>query len=134
MDDSDWQRTLRSEAFLGDLYEGTPPAIGQCRLFYVHMDERGLSVTLGFDTAALPPNPSPEWHEKTYNRLEFYLEFSGVTGFRVHGWDVSDARAVSLTTGDRIEVALGEADSGIRFLASSVRLANTRVYLASTEP
>lgn len=34
---------------LAALYE-TPPDLSSCRLYYVHVDERDISVTLGFET------------------------------------------------------------------------------------
>lgn len=133
MSASEWQRFLADPYFLGELYADSPPSLDECELFYVHVDERDDSVTLGFDTGRLPSHPAPEWHEKPYNRFEFYLLFSGVMDFRVGKWTDTEAREVDITVtpGGVISVSLGRDDSGINFRASSMRLVHTRVYLAA---
>jgi hypothetical protein len=130
---SDWMKVLRSPQFLGELYEGSPPIPEQCDLFYVHIDERGNSVTLGFDTRSLPSNPRPEWREKPFNSFEFYLLFSDVIEFRTTGWGAAEAREIQFKAepAKAITVSLGRDESGIRFRAASMRLASTRVYLAA---
>ncbi|MFG2883304.1 Imm50 family immunity protein [Streptomyces sp. NPDC048297] len=127
---------MSASELLGDLYESEPPTVNECELFYVHADERDGSVTLGFDTRELPSRPRAEWREKTYNRFEFHLLFSDVTEFQVHGWGPQEAREVDISAapGKKIKVALGRTGSGIHFLASSMRLASARVYLASDAP
>ncbi len=133
MNASEWQRFLADPHFLGEFYAASPPTLDECELFYVHVDEREDSVTLGFDTRCLPSHPDPEWHEKPYNRFEFHLLFSGVVDFQVSKWTDVEAREVNVraTPGDVISVSLGHDDSGISFRASSMRLVHTRVYLAA---
>ncbi|MFJ4690027.1 Imm50 family immunity protein [Streptomyces sp. NPDC088766] len=128
------QTGLRAAAATQD--PDLPPAPEKCDLFYVHIDERGDSVTLGFETVHLPSHPLPEWSEKPYNRLEFYLLFCGVTEIAVAGWTASEAESfgVSAVPEKEIAVRLGRDQAGMRFRASSVRLANTRVYLAAESP
>jgi hypothetical protein len=123
---------LASAAYLGELYAGVPPLPGACDLFYVHIDEREDSVTLGFDTRIFPVNPPAEWEGKDFNAFEFYLVFTEVDDLRVTGWGAPEARAIDLTVldGGLFEVALGAAESGVTFRASAVRLAKTRAYLA----
>lgn len=132
---SSWRKILGSPGFLGELYEGIPPTVTQCDLFYVHIDERDDSVTLGFDTRSLPSNPHPEWLERPYNSLEFYLIFSDVTEFRATGWGRIEASEIDITAapGQKIAVVLGSKESGISFRAASMSLASTRVYLAAGE-
>ncbi|MFF2204272.1 Imm50 family immunity protein [Streptomyces sp. NPDC058145] len=133
---SEWQRLVGDPSVLGGLYEGHSPALDDCELFYVHADERDNSVTVGFDTMRLPSCPRLEWSEVAYNRFEFYLLFSGVTDFQVNGWGMREAREVDFVTvpGEAIKVSLGGTGSGVHFVASSMRLARTRVYLASDVP
>jgi hypothetical protein len=133
MNGSDWASILGDSRFLGDLYAGGSPTPEQCELFYVHLDERGDSATLGFETRILPSIPRPEWREKPYNRLEFYLLLGGLTGFVVDGWGASEAASfgISAVSQEEIAVSLGRGRAGIRFRASSVRLSRTRVYLAA---
>lgn len=133
MSASEWQRVLADTHFLGELYAGIPPALSECELSYVQLDERDNSVTLGFDTRHLPSRPHQEWNEKPYNRFEFYLLFSGVVDLQVNGWTHTEAREVNVRVTSKavISVSLGREDSGIDFHASSMRLVHTRVYFAS---
>ncbi|MEV7241671.1 Imm50 family immunity protein [Streptomyces sp. NPDC093248] len=133
---SEWQRILGDPSMLGELYGGRSPALDECELFYVHADERDNSVTVGFDTARVPSYPRSEWGEVAYNRFEFYLLFSDVTGFQVNGWGMREARDfdIAAAPGGAVEASFGDAGTGIHFMASSMRLARTRVYLASDVP
>ena len=133
---ADWSQLLASTEYLGELYDGAPPPTDECDLFYVHIDEREDSVTLGFDTRAFPMNPPPEWRGQDFNAFEFHLFFTGVTGLRVTGWGASEAKAINLTLrdGGHVEVALGSEASGITFRAAAARLTRTRAYLASNNP
>ncbi|MFJ1972164.1 Imm50 family immunity protein [Streptomyces sp. NPDC087903] len=133
---ADWTRFLASQEFLGPQYAGSPPPPEACDLFYVHIDERGSSVTLGFDTRNFPSSPAPEWEEKGLNAFEFYLVFAGVERLRVTGWGAGEARAIDLAAveGGDFRVLLGTKSSGIAFRAATLRLAKTRAYLASDSP
>ncbi|RZU37343.1 hypothetical protein EV284_2509 [Streptomyces sp. BK022] len=96
-----------------------------CRLHYVHIDERGDSVTLGFDAG---PTSGTE-------RFEFYLLFTGVVDLHVSGWTPPDAQEI-LIAPDReggYAVSLGPQRSGVRFRATAVEVARTRTYLAFAE-
>ncbi|MEU0342118.1 hypothetical protein ABZ092_24940 [Streptomyces bobili] len=68
--------------------------------------------------------------------MEFYLLFCGLTGFLANGWGASEAKSfgISAVPEAGIAVRLGREQGGIRFRASSVRLARTRVYLAAESP
>ncbi|MFI1362553.1 Imm50 family immunity protein [Streptomyces griseochromogenes] len=132
----DWQRLLASPDCLGVLYGEDPPPPDACDLFSVHIDERGNSVTLGFDTRRLPVNPPAEWERKGLNAFEFHLVFTGVTGLRVTGWGAAEAKRVrvSFREGGGFDVVLGAEESGIVFGAAAVRPAGPRAYLASDSP
>src|SRR3954469_26073447 len=133
---ADWTRLLASQEFLGPLYAGSPPPPEACDLFYVHIDERGSSVTLGFDTRNFPSSPAPEWEEKGFNAFEFHLVFAGVQSLRVTGWGAGEARAIEFAAveGGGLRVLLGTEGSGITFRAATLRLAKARAYLASDSP
>lgn len=83
-------------------------------LFYLHIDERENSVTLGFDA------------------FEHYLVFADISGLRVTGWGPAEAREVNLTAQEdgSVRVALGTETSGVSFQASAVRLTKTHGYRA----
>jgi hypothetical protein len=129
---ADLLQLVASVEHLGELYGGAQPPSGACDLFYLHIDEREGSVTLGFDTRSLPANPPVEWEGEDFNAVEFYLVFTDVEGLRATGWGAPEARAIDLTfpDGGLLEVALGSEESGVAFRASAVRLAKTRPYLA----
>ncbi|MFE9626858.1 Imm50 family immunity protein [Streptomyces sp. NPDC006527] len=133
MSASDWSTILGRSQFLGELYSGAPPTPEQCELFYVHIDERDNSATIGFVTSNLPANPRPEWRERPYNRLEFYLYFCDLTGLLVEGWSASEAQNfdISAVSEEGIAIRVGREKAGISFRASSLRLVDTRVFLAT---
>ncbi|MGW1562321.1 Imm50 family immunity protein [Streptomyces sp. NPDC002144] len=132
---ADWSLLLASPGYLGELYGGTPPSPESCDPFYVHIDERGNSVTLGLHTKVFPVSAPTEWREKGFNAFEFYLVFEGVEGLRVSAWGPSQAGDIDLTIRDeRFDVVLGSAASGIAFRAGTARLARTHAYLASGSP
>ncbi|MFJ6846118.1 Imm50 family immunity protein [Streptomyces griseoluteus] len=119
-----------------DLYGGTPPAHDECEVFYVQVDERSDSVTLGFETRKLPSHPSPEWQERPYNRIEFCLFFTDSKDLRVDGWTRSEAQSFSITAvpEEGFTVVLGHGRSGLRFSAAAVEVVGIRAYLASDAP
>ncbi|MFF8945392.1 Imm50 family immunity protein [Streptomyces sp. NPDC014864] len=133
---ADWLQLLALPGYLGELYGGNPPSVEACDLFYVHIDERENSVTLGFDTREFPVSPPREWTERALNAFEFYLVFTGVSDLWITGWGASEAKQVTIghSDGHVFEVVLGSDTSGVGFRASAARLAKTRAYLASGSP
>ncbi|MFJ8195415.1 Imm50 family immunity protein [Streptomyces sp. NPDC096152] len=133
---ADWSQLLASPEHLGELYDGRLPSPQTCDLFYVHIDEREKSVTLGFDTREFPVNPPEQWVLKRFNAFEFYLVFTGVEDLWVTGWGASVAKLATVGhLGAQVfEVILGSRESGIGFRGSAARMAKTRAYLASGSP
>ncbi|MER5869677.1 Imm50 family immunity protein [Streptomyces sp. NPDC002044] len=114
------------------LYGTEPlPSLDTCDFFHVHVDERGSSVTFGFETARLPPHPEPQWAAGPYNTLRFWVEFTGVSGLRMAGIVAEPERGVRITAAapDRLEVAVTGGRREISFSAEASRVAHTRVYL-----
>ncbi|MEV8586766.1 Imm50 family immunity protein [Streptomyces sp. NPDC051180] len=136
MDASDWTSLVESAKGITDLY-ATPPSLngGACELFYVHIDERGTSVTLGFETSAMPSYPPAAWTAKEYNTLEFHVKFTGVKGLRIAGWDSSARHAtvgLSRVEGDAgLVVSLEGPGSFLGFTASASSVTRVRPYLAA---
>ncbi|MFB7177618.1 Imm50 family immunity protein [Streptomyces sp. NPDC056257] len=119
---------------LAALYE-TPPELSSCPLYYVHVDERDTSVTLGFETQKLPDHPDPQWAEKRYDTLRFFVVFTGVDGLRMTGLaaehpDGSDrAVRVAVTGTGRQEVSVTSGKRALTFSAAASAVAQSRVYL-----
>ncbi|MFK0258782.1 Imm50 family immunity protein [Streptomyces sp. NPDC090445] len=115
------------------LYGAAPvPDLSTCHFFHTHIDERGTSVTFGFETGRLPPHPKPEWSGNAYNTLRFWIEFTGVTGLRVSGILADAERAVRITedgTSDHLRVSVVSDRRAISFRAAAARVPHTRVYL-----
>ncbi|MGH7964375.1 MAG: Imm50 family immunity protein [Candidatus Binatia bacterium] len=128
----DWATLLTSPHALYEMYE-SPPDLSSCDLHYLHIDERGSSVTLGFDTRQLPPQPPADWQEKGFNAFEFYLLFLDVENLQVEGWRHPARKAIRMTlqSDKRVVVSAGHAGSNLEFSASSVYLASTRGYAAA---
>ncbi|MEU5597312.1 hypothetical protein [Streptomyces sp. NPDC020298] len=91
-------------------------------IFYVHIDERGDSVTLGFEKV------------EEVEGFEFHVVFTGVRGLTVAGWGAEEAKGVrvSVREGEGFDVVLGEPRSGITFRAAAVRLGKSRTYLVGS--
>ncbi len=119
---------------LAALY-ATPPDLSTCPLYHVHVDERDTSVTLGFETPQLPDHPRPEWEEKQYNTLCFFVVFTGVdelraTGIAAEHPDRRD-RTVRVTRTDtgRQRVSVTSDNRTLAFSAAASAVTLTRVYL-----
>lgn len=130
-----WVQLLADPRFMTDLYDA-PPELSRCDLFYVHIDERGDSVTLGFDTSHLPTRPLPEWKTKDFNAFEFHLWFDSVAELRVSGWSAPAPKSVLLSSGTDGGVRFSARGPGslLEFTAGQVEVTCTRTYLASTAP
>ncbi|MFF4400217.1 hypothetical protein [Streptomyces sp. NPDC001480] len=91
-------------------------------LFYVHIDERGDSVTLGFEKV------------ERGEGCEFHVVFTGVRRLTVTGWGAEEAQdvRVSVRADTGFDVVLGAPRSGITFRAAAARLAENRTYPAGS--
>ncbi|MFJ2821518.1 Imm50 family immunity protein [Streptomyces toxytricini] len=122
----DWPelRTLYGTAALPDL--------NTCHFFYLHIDERDTSVTFGFETQQLPEHPKPEWAEKAYNTLRFWIEFTGVADLQLRGIQAEAERSVQITGGNTpgsLQVSVRSSTRSMAFTAAASQVSHTRVYL-----
>ncbi|MCY0928732.1 Imm50 family immunity protein [Streptomyces sp. H27-H1] len=119
---------------LAALYD-TPPELSGCPLYYVQVDERDTSVTLGFETGRLPDHPQPDWKEGTYNTLRFFVVFSGVDELRMTGIAAEHPEGhdrtatVSETPAGRQRLSVTSPTRSISFTAKTSRITHVRVYL-----
>ncbi|WP_412076496.1 Imm50 family immunity protein [Streptomyces xanthophaeus] len=119
---------------LVELYDA-PPDLSSCPLYYVNVDERDTSVTLGFETSRLPDHPEPDWEEGTYNTLRFFVVFSGVDELRMAGVAAEQPERpgrtvrVTETAMGRQRVSVTSETRSISFTAEASRLDRIRVYL-----
>ncbi|MGV9690175.1 Imm50 family immunity protein [Streptomyces sp. NPDC003444] len=116
------------------LYD-TPPDLSSCPLYYVHVDERDTSVTLGFETSRPPDHPRPEWEGKRYNTVRFFVVFTGVDELRVTGIATEHPDAHDRTVGvvvtdtGRQRVSVTSETRSITFSAAASAVTQIRVYL-----
>ncbi|MEV6675833.1 Imm50 family immunity protein [Streptomyces erythrochromogenes] len=118
---------------LAALYD-TPPELSSCPLYYVHVDERDTSVTLGFETARLPDRPEPQWAHRAYNILRFFVVFTGVEDLRMAGLaaghpDGGDRVLVTGSGDGRRRVTVTGTGRSLSFSAAASAVTRTRVYL-----
>ncbi|XIE79195.1 Imm50 family immunity protein [Streptomyces sp. SBR177] len=132
MDASDWISLVDTEGRLSHLYEIDLP-LEACDLFYLQIDERGTSVTLGFETSILPTNPHPDWSEKPYNTLEFYIEFTEIQDITIAGWTSSARTGIDFSTpgGRSVQVSINRPESKLHFTAGASSVTRLRPYLAA---
>ncbi|MFF3033813.1 Imm50 family immunity protein [Streptomyces rubiginosohelvolus] len=133
MSASDWARLLDDPQSIQSLYDEEPD-LDQCDLFHVLADERGDSITLGFQTAQTPARIRPEWDGKGYNSFTFYLVFSWVEQLAVQGWAAPAHKRVSIRRDpdEKLSVAITSEEASLRFRARSVVLSAARVGLVSS--
>lgn len=128
---SDWLRLLDDPEEARGLF-GAAPDLSARDLFYTHVDERGPSVTLGFQQRGLPGHPRPEWEEQGCNAFEFYLVFTGVTDLRIEGLTTAP-KNVRLTGGGSSGTTVEITAPGDRmsFRAETVSFCRPRAFLMS---
>ncbi|MFD4591322.1 Imm50 family immunity protein [Streptomyces rubiginosohelvolus] len=133
MSASDWARLLDDPQSLQSLYDDEPD-LDQCDLFHVLMDERGDSITLGFQTAHTPARIRPEWEEKVCNSFTFYLVFSRVEQLTVQGWTAPACKTVSIQRhpDEKLSVSITSEEASPLFRARSVVLSAARVGSVSS--
>ncbi len=133
MSASDWARLLDDPQSIRSLYDEEPD-LDQCDLFHVLVDERGHSITLGFQTAHTPARIRPEWEGKAHNSFTFYLVFSWVEQLAVQGWAAPACKTVSIQRdpGEKLSVAITSDEASLLFRARSVVLSAARVGLVSS--
>ncbi|NEB38463.1 Imm50 family immunity protein [Streptomyces sp. SID14515] len=133
MSASDWARLLDDPQSIQGLYDEEPD-LNQCDLFHVLADERGDSITLGFETAHTPARIRPEWEGKVYNSFTFYLVFSLVQELAVQGWAAPACETVSIRRDpdEKLSVAITSEEASLLFRAHSVAPSAARVGLVSS--
>ncbi|MFD8257662.1 hypothetical protein [Streptomyces griseoluteus] len=91
-------------------------------LFYVHFDERGCSVTLGFSRV------------RGSQGFEFFLRFPDVRDVHVRGWGAPGQKDVHVDRAPdgTVQVSASSDGSSLRFRAADVTLSRTRDFLASS--
>lgn len=133
MSASDWARFLDAPQSIRSLYDDEPD-LDQCDLFHVLVDERGDSITLGFQTPHTPARIRPEWEGKVYNSFTFRLVFSWDEQLAVQGWAAPACKTVSIQRDpdEKLSVAITSQEASLRFRARSVVLSAARVGLVSS--
>lgn len=91
-------------------------------LFYVHFDERGCSVTLGFSRV----------HGS--QGVEFFLRFHGVRDVHVRGWGAPGQKDVHVerATDGTVQVSASSDGSSLRFRATDATLSKRRNFHAAS--
>ncbi|MFD5030142.1 Imm50 family immunity protein [Streptomyces sp. NPDC058405] len=132
MSASSWPTFLDDPQKIYSLYDGEPD-LGSCDLFYFLADERGASITLGFETPHMPQHRRHEWESPESNSFEFYLVFIDVRGLATKGWNGPAHKDVAFTrdaTGE-ILVEISSKGTSVSFQATSASLVKSRVSVVS---
>ncbi|MEU6395030.1 hypothetical protein [Streptomyces sp. NPDC046939] len=99
-----------------------PSVLSAGDLFYVHLDERLTSVTLGFTT------------QEGSEGFEFFLVFTDVRQVTVRGWGPPGLKKVELVRStDGIAVVVKDEHSLLSFRAAEMALGRTRTFQASSQ-
>jgi len=125
---------LDEPAVITDFFQDDVPDLAEFRLISLHADERGTSVTVGFERYGLPDRPPAEWREKGLSAFQFSLLLDQVTDLRITAWYGTPPQTVTLTP--------TEAPPGVRFTvtgphhdvevaASAASIVKVTAFLAS---
>ncbi|MFE4910273.1 Imm50 family immunity protein [Streptomyces sp. NPDC056652] len=98
MSTSDWPSFLNNPQSINALYDQEPD-LNSCDLFSFLLDERGTSITLGFETPHMPQHGRHEWDSASANSFEFYLTFSDVRQLNIQGWNGPADKDITFTRG-----------------------------------
>ncbi|MFH8577298.1 immunity 50 family protein [Streptomyces zaomyceticus] len=129
---SDWTDLLVDPSPIRDVFP-SPPDLDECGLFFVHIDERGTGVTLGFDTDRVPDDLLHENGHTPANAFEFFVLFTAVTALRVEGWGGGANRSVRISRtaeGGEVAVSVESPTEHLAFHAREARVTRARGYLA----
>lgn len=132
MGTSSWGRFLDDPQSLYTLCDKEPD-LDRSDLFHMLVDERGDSITLGFQTDRTPARIRPEWEGTPYNSFTFYLAFSGVQELVIQGWAAPACTTVSIRRDpdERLAVTIASEGTSVGFRAHTVSLTAARFGLVS---
>ncbi|MGW4998966.1 Imm50 family immunity protein [Streptomyces hydrogenans] len=137
MNASEWYTLLATTDEVRETFAALPD-LDRCSLFFCHIDERDVSVTLGFDTRHVPASLLGEPDESgkaKANAFEFFLTFTSVTDLRVSGWGGSTARSIRIERTPapaEIAVSVESPTERISFRAHEAVVSRSRTYLAAS--
>ncbi|MFD6340434.1 Imm50 family immunity protein [Streptomyces sp. NPDC060131] len=132
MSTSDWPSFLDNPQSIHSLYDQEPD-LNSCDLFHFLMDERGASITLGFETPHMPQHRRHEWDSPRVNSFEFYLTFFDVQQLSIKGWNGPAEKDITFTHGPDgyILAKIESRETSVAFQAKSLSLTKSRVSLTS---
>ncbi|MFE2034090.1 Imm50 family immunity protein [Streptomyces scopuliridis] len=132
MSTSNWPSFLDNPQSIHNLYDQEPD-LNSCDLFYFLIDERGTSITLGFETPHMPQHGRHEWESPRANSFEFYLAFVDVQQLDIKGWNGPAGKDITFTQGSDGDILAKIKSKGtsVTFQAKSLSLIKSRVSLVS---
>ncbi|MGW6600064.1 Imm50 family immunity protein [Streptomyces sp. NPDC055036] len=132
MSTSNWPSFLDNPQSIYNQYDQEPD-LNTCDLFYFLMDERGTSITLGFETPYMPQLGRHEWEPPEVNSFEFYLMFSEVTQLDITGWNGPADKDITFRRGSNGDILakIESRGTSVSFQAESLSLIKSRVSLVS---
>jgi hypothetical protein len=114
----DWSFSISDPRSLREVLGTPPPPLTEYELISFHIDEREVSVTLGFFAFGQPAGAAAAWQEKGHNAVEFFLVCTGVECLSVEGWSTEPFTSISLT---RSHVELSGDGKRISFDVAEIR-------------
>ncbi|MFD6359093.1 Imm50 family immunity protein [Streptomyces roseolus] len=139
MNASEWHTLLTATDEVREIFTDLPD-LERCDLFFCHIDERDVSVTLGFDTRHVPApvleEPGEPGRAKA-NAFEFFLTFTSVTDLRISGWGGNTRRSVHIDrapSSEGIAVSVESPTEHLSFRAREAVVPRARAYLAASPP
>ncbi|WP_164764631.1 Imm50 family immunity protein [Streptomyces lydicus] len=132
---SNWRRLLEDSGGIERFYE-FGPELSSCNLIYLHMDERGQSLTMSLE--ADEPFTLPREYENPtgYNAIGFYLTFFGVRNLEFDGWRNYANKRTEIIKHDPngvIHASIAGRDELVKFTADSVSIIHSQAKRKAAE-
>ncbi|MGY4989806.1 Imm50 family immunity protein [Streptomyces sp. G7(2002)] len=132
---SNWRRLLEDSGGIERFYE-FGPELSSCNLIYLHMDERGQSLTMCLEADEPFTPPREDGNPTVYNVVEFHLTFLGVKNLEFDGWqNYANKRTEVLKyhPDGAIHVSITGHDEFVKFTAGSASIIHSQAKRKAAE-
>lgn len=131
----EWGSILSNSQEIYTLFDEAPD-LNSSDLFHLLADERGDSITLGFETHQVPARIKAEWEGREFNSFTFHLVFDGVQKLSIRGWSSPAQKRVSIHREEdgTMFATLTSEGTEVSFRARTVSISRMNVGLVSRCP
>ncbi|MFE6739199.1 Imm50 family immunity protein [Streptomyces tubercidicus] len=122
MTTSSWRELLDDSGGIEKFYE-FGPELSSCNLIYLHMDERGQSLTMSLEADEPFNLPRGGDFPEGCNIIAFHLSFFGIKDLEFNGWQSRPGKRVKIFknhSDGSIYASITSCEEFVKFTADSV--------------